>query len=424
MEICEQCRVSKAHFTASSGKIVCSSACAIDSEYKLEKQELRDVEFTTSLYARNGIVIRVYDKKLMGPESFDNIVKLVFEAYSQSYFCGKKVGNRYLPQKLLQPGLRFVVLAAGLYQPDPTNPYKKKQGVIGMLIGSEIVVGQTTSLSIDLLCSPAGKLLTGDNLFSASANRKRQAKPDTKEFKFKVGPVLVEKFVQYAFGRFADLQRIDLTTAYTSLISLYAKHGFVLYPYKVEYGGHVISSDDSKITYLTKLGRVVAWERDANDPEDTLQNWYDQKVTEFRKEYATFFEMYINNNALDIGNYLNERSMEMAFNAKDGGHFMTLFREWYDPRTRQNFEVNTITDSDWERLIIQVDEDIAENYYYTYKKIKDNYERLERTLSKDQLDWFLDALFFRSDLRNKFNKEKLDSRFEKYEKEAAETNEF
>lgn len=420
MEICEQCQVSKAHFTAPSGKTVCSNACAIDSEYKLERQEPREVEFSTTLYARSGIVIRVYDKNLMSPEQFDNIVKLVFEAYSQSYFCGNRVGNRYMPQKLLQPGLRFVVLAAGLYQPDPSDPYKKKQGVIGLLLCSESVPGQTTSLSIDLLCSPAGKILTGDNpYFSNRKNKKRQPKADTEEFRFKVGPVLMEKFVQYAFKRFANLERIDLTTAYTSLISLYAKHGFVLYPYREEYGGHVISSEDN-VSYFIGMDKIVAWKKDPDDPNDTVNNWFDKRVAQFRQEYAQFFEKYRNNNSLDIGDYLNKESMDMAFNAKDGGHFMTLFREWYDPEDRQRFEINNITEEKWERLIIQVDEDIAENYYYTYKKIKDNYERLKMTLSKDQLDWFLDALFFRSDLRNKFNKEKLDFRFEKYEKEAAE----
>jgi len=415
MEICANCEQVQGHFLEpKTGHPVCSKLCAqelVDAFYGMQPyrevnpdnyQEMAEdiVVGGSVLYQQDGIKIDLYEKGIMSPEETEMVETLIFDVYSNGNYCSP-VGRQYLPYVLLKEKLKYIVLA---YASSEYLNYKK--AVVGILLASRI---DENSVMIDLVCSP--KVKTPDDDGTAVGE-------DVIELK--AGAVMVQRFVDYIFDYEMDVEEIALTALTTKLISYYANFGFNMFPaFQDKYEGHLqVNANQTKVFHtkynpnLSKTIKTVEWDTYVN--EQSFDNWLISYKQRFRNYLRRFLPEFRSNKEADIGNLLPKDMLEMSY-IKDQGFLMRITSMEHANMPRRNRLIAPLTRWDWDRMIIEVDEEFSKKCHYLYVKLQERMPLYKRVgvPYKDILD-LIEQIFIPQDVK-RTNTENLDQRITNWE---------
>ncbi len=398
MDYCQVCHHSVAHFKdTNTDTFLCSKSCYIDAFYKLKPQRSVNPEGIVT-YNDNGLIVTLYDKKT--GIDFKYVDKLLLTGWTQAYFCGRTLGNRYLPLTMLEENYRWASIASAFYNEEEEEVLQ--EGVLGMLVGTEKKEQKT--VVVDLLCSPAVVLDKTDEEKNKLTNKKRERLGPSKEdaFKLSLGPVIMDGFLSYIFNSKENFEVVELTALTSDLIPFYYMFGFVLYPTTKSEN----FSDNTK-----EIVKIEDEEEDNGEIKTTYTTlstnpaeWYNNQVNKFReqmKEYDRIFRFNKENNIqeeLDVRNFLSEDLLFFS-GIVEQGYYMKLTREDYVLKNKKNSIPKPIPQSVWDRMIVRVDPILQENYYQTYVQLRgEKIREWEKKYPDEELKKMLDFLFFRSDL--------------------------
>ena len=409
MNFCNICGNSVAHFKdATTSTLLCSKSChqvLIDEFYKLKPQQAVNPEGIIT-YNDNGLVVTLYDKK--AKQNFEYVDQLLLTGWTQSYFCGRTLSNRYLPLTILDEKYRWAVIGSAAYDTPKSKTFK--EGVLGALVATENATEKNT-VTVDLLCSPHVVMDKSNDEKKMMSRKKRELLSPSKEdaFQLSLGSVIMDGFLSYIFNK-TEFTMVDLTALTSDLIPYYARFGFVLYP--------TTKSD----VFIDNGNSILAFgeeEELSNNPSE----WYQMKVMEFQKGLENYNKVYQYNkqnnipvDTLKIEDYISNELLFFSGIEKQG-YYMRLTREDYLLKNKQPSIPKAIPESIWDRLIIKVDPYASYNYYQTYLIIKPKMKEYEKTYSEPVLDAMLEEMFARGDLSNKrLSEQEIRNRIEKIEK--------
>jgi hypothetical protein len=407
MDICANCDKIQGHFLEpKTGHAVCSKLCAqelVDAFYKLQPypdENENDMDRVIEdiviggrvLYQGNGIKVDVYDKQWMHPPEFEKVEKLLMDIYTNNHLCDP-VGVQYFPSVLLQPTLQFISIA---YSTTTDQNYKK--AVLGVLFASETVPGDRETITIDLVCSPAVRNENGGII------------------KLKLGPLMVQKFVEYIYEYEPQTLEIVLTALKSYLISFYGVLGFSLFPaIQEKYGGHLMWDDFRNTLFHQKYNpelerneTVFEWTREIDGP---LRDWFARKRTEFLQYMRTYGIQYKKDKDYPIENVIPQNVLELS-HIPDHGYLMRYTREEFEQDQEVVFEryPAVLRNRQWDSLVFEVDEELSKKFYYLYTQLKARYNTyLVNGISRDQIDDLIAEVFLHGPVRNT-NVENLDKR--------------
>ncbi len=397
MEICANCEQVQGHFLEpNTGHPVCSNLCAqelVDAFYQLypfkngddvdsldmEKMDLSDDDNSdvVVLYQENGIKMVLHDKRRMKLADIEEIEKQMFTAYSNPDVCGT-VQRQYLPYVMLKPELRYIVLVYALSSSHFTDPLQKYgEVVLGFLLCSETIREKENSFMIDLVCSPPVSLRN-------MKSEMQIVKLRTKFLELKLGPVIVQKFVNYLFTKKPLVQEIVLHAVKPDLISFYGVLGFTLHPaFSVNYDGHLYVNDEQTqvfyygTNFKKKYSKIIVWDAAVDEIYHTYTEWIKSHRTIFLNYLSAFLPKYRENKRLTIKKDIDEKEPDrMAlYYIEDQGFMMRLGREELPALQIRNFVPRALTNTNWKQMIVEVDERKVAKCLYVFMYLKNNFAR-------------------------------------------------